>query len=483
MAEHDNSYKSIIKGTSIFGGVQILNILISLVRGKFVAMLLGPEGMGISALFTNSANSIQRLASLGLNLAIVKEVAADSDSPEKLSGILPAIRRSITLTALAGALLCVLFSRLLSEITFGNPDMAWQFVILGIAVGLTVAFNGNLSIPQGLHSVKRLSMASVVGGLTGLFVGIPLYYFFGTKGIVPAMVALALSMWIFSTISVRKEVSFPVGKFCRKDHLPVARRLVSLGILLMANDLILAIVQYAISIYVNAFGSADTLGLYQAANSVTNQYSGMVFAAMAMDYFPRLSKEASDNVRMREIVNRQTEIVSAIIAPAVCLLIMTSPILIELLLSKEFMPVTSLMRWMGIGILFRALMFPMAYISFAKGNKKLFFWLEGVTCNLLTLLLSLVFFHFYGLAGLGYALVADNVLCLAIYYFVNRHFYGYRFGRKTILSMVIAISLVSVNFAFSFITITTTPIFFMSMWTFIALIISVLLIKKKLKSS
>ncbi len=72
MAEHDNSYKSIIKGTSIFGGVQILNILISLVRGKFVAMLLGPEGMGISALFTNSANSIQRLASLGLNLAIVK---------------------------------------------------------------------------------------------------------------------------------------------------------------------------------------------------------------------------------------------------------------------------------------------------------------------------------------------------------------------------------------------------------------------------
>ena len=94
--------------------------------------------------------------------------------------------------------------------------MAWQFVILGIAVGLTVAFNGNLSILQGLHSVKRLSMASVVGGLTGLFVGIPLYYFFGTKGIVPAMVALALSMWIFSTISVRKEVSFLSASFAGK---------------------------------------------------------------------------------------------------------------------------------------------------------------------------------------------------------------------------------------------------------------------------
>ena len=145
---------------------------------------------------------------------------------------------------------------------------------------------------QSFHPARAAQRKASVDGFgrgrtdLGLFVGIPLYYFFGTKGIVPAMVALTLSMWIFSTISVRKEVSFPVGKFCRKDHLPVARRLVSLGILLMANDLILAIVQYAISIYVNAFGSADTLGLYQAANSVTNQYSGMVFAAMAMDYFP-----------------------------------------------------------------------------------------------------------------------------------------------------------------------------------------------------
>ena len=48
----ENSYSTIMKRLSAFGGVQLFNILVTLVRGKFVAMFLGPEGMGISSLFT-----------------------------------------------------------------------------------------------------------------------------------------------------------------------------------------------------------------------------------------------------------------------------------------------------------------------------------------------------------------------------------------------------------------------------------------------
>ena len=41
--ERDDSYGHVLKYTSIFGGVQGLNILISLVRNKIVALLLGPS--------------------------------------------------------------------------------------------------------------------------------------------------------------------------------------------------------------------------------------------------------------------------------------------------------------------------------------------------------------------------------------------------------------------------------------------------------
>ncbi len=60
--------------------MQVFLILINLVRGKFVAMFLGPEGMGISSLFNATSNTMVKASSFGLNLAIVKEVAAENES-------------------------------------------------------------------------------------------------------------------------------------------------------------------------------------------------------------------------------------------------------------------------------------------------------------------------------------------------------------------------------------------------------------------
>ena len=44
--EDDESYSHVLKYTGVFGGVQGLNVLVSLVRNKFVAILLGHGGMG-----------------------------------------------------------------------------------------------------------------------------------------------------------------------------------------------------------------------------------------------------------------------------------------------------------------------------------------------------------------------------------------------------------------------------------------------------
>lgn len=44
---NQDEYTHVLKFTGLFGGVQGLNVLIGLVRNKFVAMLLGPGGMGL----------------------------------------------------------------------------------------------------------------------------------------------------------------------------------------------------------------------------------------------------------------------------------------------------------------------------------------------------------------------------------------------------------------------------------------------------
>lgn len=475
-----NSYRNILRGTSLFGGVQVFQVLINLIRGKLVALLLGPAGMGISALFASSATTIQRFASLGLNLAIVKETATKNEDPEALATTISVARRLITATAIVGCLICILFSPFLSRITFGNDSMTLQFILLGLVVGLTVAYNGKLSILQGIQEVKRISVASLVGGITGLVVGVPLYYFFGDDGIVPAMVVLALAMYLFYSFSLTKSIKLPHIKFIWQSHKPIVKTLIVLGFLLMANDLILSLVQYLINIFIKSHGSTDTVGLYQAANSITNQYAGVVFTAMAMDYFPRLSKVVNDNIEMRSVVNRQSEIVALIITPASALLILTAPIVIRLLLTSEFLTITPLMRWMGLGILIRALTFPMGYIAFAKGNRKLFFWFEGILCNGMTLAYSCLFYYFFGLIGLGYALVADNLSCLILYYIVNRRLYNYRFSREAAINMGLAILIATLVFCASLIQSAVWSYTIMTLLTLLSILYAVIFLRRKL---
>lgn len=479
----ENSYKSILKGTSMFGGIQVFQILINWARGKCVAVLLGTEGMGISALFTSSSNTIQKFSSLGLNLAIVREMADSSNDRTSISQFIGLAFRILTATSLLGALVCILFAGPLSRLTFGNSDMSWQFMLLGAAVAFGIAGSGILSMLQGLHEVKRLSKASIVGGLTGLFVGVPLYYLYGTKGIVPAMIALSIAMFSFYYISLRNAVRTEPFRFSKEEHVPVIRRMIGMGIILMASDLIGTSMTYGINLVIRTFGSYGDVGLYQAANSATAQYSGMVFTAMAMDYFPRLTKAAGNNSLMHAIVNRQSEIVSLIIAPASSLLILTAPVLIKILFTKEFDPILPLMRWMGLGIMLRALHMPMAYITFAKDNKKVFFYLEGIFGNFLTFTLSCIGFYFFGLIGLGYAFVTDNAICIIVYYLVNRHLYDYRFTQKSLTAMSVAITISLTCFISSLISDPYISYSMMGIVFAISLIWGVVNLRRKLKST
>lgn len=451
--KNSDIYRSILRGFSLFGSVQVLQIIVNLVRGKLVALFLGPEGMGISALFTSASQTVQRFASLGLNLAIVKEVAAGKEDTNALSTALSVAKRLILITALFGALVCVFGSRWLSQTTFHTTDMAPMFMLLGVVVFLTIFYNGVLALLQGLHEVSRISKASLVSALAGLLVGVPLYWWLGYEGIVPAMVLLALTMAIFYTLALRKALRERQHKrirFSWQSHRPIVVRLIGLGFILMISDLIGSGCTYTLNIFLNYAGDMDTVGLYQGANSLTTQYSGMVFSALALDYFPRLSAVAHDNDEMRCVVNRQIETVGYIVTPIVCGLILTAPLVIELLLTSRFESVTQLMRWMGLGVMLKALMFPLGYIAFAKDNKRVFLWLEGITGNLLTLGMSAAGFFLFGLIGLGYGMVADCCVCFIIYYLVNRRLYGFRLDLRAMRGMAVSTVLCIGTFTASF---------------------------------
>ncbi len=478
----ENSFRSILKSSSVFGGIQVFNILVSAVRLKFVALILGPAGIGVAGLYNSLSLTLQQFASLGVNLAVVKETAASRGNTDSLRHILTAVRTLVMFLALAGALACLIFPGFLSQLTFGNDRYTGGLRLLSASVFFAVAGGATMSVLQGMHEVKRLSKASVIGSLVGLLVGVPMYWIWGTDGIVPAMVALSFATFAWYWWSLRQALDCSPAKWSSEVHIPILRRIVMMGLILMSNDLFRNLVNYIVNIYVRTRGGEVEVGLFSSCNTMTSQYSAIVFTAMAMDYLPRLSAVAGDNRRMCEVVNRQMEVVGLLICPVVCAVIFLAPWVIRLLQTSEFLAATPLLRLLALAVTVRALMYPLGYIVFAKDNRRLFFWMESVGANILTLTLTCAGYRFLGLDGLGIAAIADCIICMAVYILVNRHLYGYRMSARASLTSTASVAATIAMTAICFLSDGSTMIIMASSLLTATCIAAILTLRHLLKS-
>ena len=169
MSEEKSAYRQVFKATSLFGGVQVFQILISLVRSKVIAVLLGPFGMGIAALLNATINVISSFTNFGLEISAVKDVseAKAGHNETKIAHTIAVVRRLVWITGLLGMLLTIVLSPWLSQFTFETDDYTWWFVWVSVALLFKQLTAANMVILQGLRKLKHLAKANVLGSFIG----------------------------------------------------------------------------------------------------------------------------------------------------------------------------------------------------------------------------------------------------------------------------------------------------------------------------
>ena len=146
--ETSSSYSHILKYTSIFGGVQGLVILIGMVRNKLIALLLGPQGMGLMALFNSTVRLISDTTGLGLGVSAVRELSRlyDEEHHEELKSRIELIRSWSVITACLGFVLCVVLSPLINHYSFSWGNHTLHFMLLAPIIALTALSAGIIDI-------------------------------------------------------------------------------------------------------------------------------------------------------------------------------------------------------------------------------------------------------------------------------------------------------------------------------------------------
>lgn len=422
-----NLYRSIMKGTVLFGGTQMVSIVANVLRGKMVAVLLSTAGLGISSLYMSSLMPLQQFFSMGMPIAVVSAVAAlnadEADGRRAVAAQVKAFRRCLLVLAMAGVAFMMAMAHTMSEMSFGNAEHTVPYMLLAAALFFLIMESGEMAVLQSRRQMKQVAMRNVVNALASLFVGVPLYWWLGTGGIVPAIILSTATVWAFSRWKTHSMAMEPVAQSWRETW-TLGRGIIVLGFFMMLAALLGNLTNYAINASIRLLGSESDVGLYSASTSITSQYVGLVFAAMATDYFPRLSSLKTDPAAVKRLIRQQMELVLLIVTPLVAALIVTAPLLIRILLTEDFLPLTGVVRLTGLAIICKAACFPLDYVSMAYGRKRYFFWMEGVWCNAKTFVMIVAFYHFWGIEGIGYGTLASGLVDVLVTTVMTQWYFG-----------------------------------------------------------
>src|SRR6185312_2342938 len=428
-SEKQSSYRQIIKATSLFGGVQVFNIIIAIVRSKFIAILLGPAGIGIFGLLSSTTNLIGGISNFGLGISAVKNVSAANATGDnhKIATVVSVLRRLVWITGLLGTAITICISPWLSQLTFGSGDYALTFECISITL-LVIQLNaGQLAILQGMRKLQYLAKADFLGMVIGLLISIPLYYVLGLKGIVPAIIISSLATlffsWFFSS-KIKMEKINVTRLMLKTEGIDMIR----MGVMISLSSFFTIGASYIIRIYITRVGGVEQVGLYTAGFAIITTYVGMVFSAMGTDYYPRLAGVAHDNFKATYTINQQAEITILILAPILAGFLTFINLAIMLFYSDKFIGVNGMIQWAALGMFFKATTWAIGFVFLAKGATKIFFWNE-LTVNIYILALNVMGYKLFGLDGLGISFLAGYFLYFFQILITARTQYAFKFEK------------------------------------------------------
>ncbi len=428
--KQSKSYAQILKSTSLFGGVQIFSILMSVIKTKVITILIGANGFGIIGLLTSTTKLVTDITKIGLDTSAIKEISEYSleEDDDKLFEFILVLNKIIWVTGTIGALLTIFFSNFLSIWTFGNTDYRFAFIWLSIAVLFNQLASGKKAILQGTRQLKRLAKANLLGSFLSLLVSLPLYYYFKEAGILPAIIAgffIIYIVFFFYNKSTKNRLS-KIG--CTELFLK-SKGLLRLGFTISFTSILGALTIWLIQIYIRDKGGVEDVGFYNAGLIIINSYVGLVFNAMGTDYFPRLSAVNKDKPLVNKLVNEQADVAILLITPIITLFIALAPLIVKLLYTEEFLEILGLITYGVLGTLFKAVSFSLGYVIIAKGDSKVFMK-TSIVFNLLMLLICLCFYNQKGLTGLGLGLLIYHIFHFIALKILTYYLYGLKLSRK-----------------------------------------------------
>ena len=423
-------YRQIFKNTSLIGGSAFINILIGMIRTKFIAVLLGPTGIGLMGIYDSLTVTFSTFWGFGLSTSGVRQIAMvkNLNAPLKEAAVIKSLQTALFWLGMLGMFCMLLLSSLLSQWSFGNKDYTLAIAALSLTVLLNSIASGQNSVLQGCRCISVIAQKNTIGPLIATALVIPCYYFWRQNGIVIGMIIYTSVYLAISCYYVRKQ-KLPSQAIAFGKQFHEICTMLQLGCCLMISGFLTMLCNYIVIVLMVRYLGLSDRGIYQAAMTLSSILIGFVLNAMATDYYPRLSECIHHRAKLYESVNTQIAISILLGLPLLLGICIFSPIAILLLYTAEFAPTQYLIPFFLIGMLGKLFALPLGYIILARGEGRIYLFTEVVQ-NMLSLGTMYLGIIFYGIWGAAIAFSLSSILYLGqiiVVVFLRYHFVPSRF--------------------------------------------------------
>ena len=431
-------YDRILKYTGVFSSVQGVAMVVSAVLSKVKSCMIGPAGFGIIENVNRTTEVVKNATNLGIQTVAVPRISLSAELPDntQLSERILVTRSWALLTAMAGMLICIVLAPLLGKWAFDDAEYAFDFTLMSLSVAASSVTGGEIAILRGVGQMRNVALSQLFANIFSLCISFPLYWFFRLDGIIPALVLSAVGTMIVTCFYSFRLHPYKVRPFSLAV-LGKGLDMIGFGVLLTVTAFLGAWAWSAIAKFLTVQGGEELTGSYSAGYMLVTYLTTLLLSVSDSEYYPRLSAAGNDLPQAHKLMNSQSLAMCMLAAPLVNLFMICVPILVMVFLEYEKFQASIVFAQMAsIGLLFKAVYQPIAFLVLARYDSKIYVFQESV-CYILLVISVICGYKLAGITGLGLSFAVWELSYLLLVLVVGRIRYGFVMSRQLVMNFLI----------------------------------------------
>jgi PST family polysaccharide transporter len=386
----------------------LLKIGFGLFVSKVLAIYVGPSGMALIGNLRNFQTSLESFATLGFQNGIIKYTAHYKQDDVKLKKLISTVFLTILFSIILLGVGLFIFKNSISNYLFTSqtvPEFVFKALLISLPFyGFSVFF---IAVINGLEKYKKVVFINIIGNVIGFIFSIFLVINYQITGALLAMILAPATTFFVAIYFVFKEIHLINFIQLKSFDKTILKDLSSYSAMALFSAIIGPMIYIFLRNHLIDTAGINVAGFWESMSRISSYYMLFVSSLMSMYFLPQLA--VSNEVETKSIFRNYFKTIVPVFFIGIVGIYFCRNMIISILFTSEFQPVSELFFWQLIGDFFKVCSWILALHFLAKKQTLAYF---------ITEIFSFLILLFSGYIAINQLEAKGAVLSHAITYFV-----------------------------------------------------------------